>query len=126
GTFRKLEFGAKLIGPANPLPFPLVSIEQPRVEPRCLAVLALVALLVPVAHLPMIGAAALERLAVVDDLRGLVRPDLPAVPLVAFVLIECVAARGDEHPVGGLRLAALGVFEHPGKSGLGHVDAERV
>jgi len=41
-------------------------------------------------------------------------------------LIECVAARGDEHPVGGLRLAALGVFEHPGKSGLGHVDAERV
>src|SRR5439155_7608591 len=41
----KLEFGAKLVGAANPLPFPIVVIEQPRVEPRRLAVLARLALL---------------------------------------------------------------------------------
>src|SRR5439155_9060352 len=101
GAFRKLEFRAKLIRPANPLPFPLLAIDEARVEPRRLAVLARVALLVPVTHLPVVGAAALERLARVDDLRGLVRLDLPAVPLVALVLIERVAARRDEHPVGG-------------------------
>src|SRR5439155_295653 len=125
-AFRKLEFGAKLVGAGNPLRFPLLAMEQPHVEPRRLAVLARVALLVPVAHLPVIGAAAFERLAGVRDLRGLVGPDLAAVPLVAPVLIERVAARRDEHPVGGLRLAALEVFEHPGESWLRDVDAERV
>src|SRR5439155_10092912 len=90
GALGKFEFRAKLVRPANPLPFPLLALEQPRVEPRRLAVLARVALLVPVAHLPVIGAAAFERLAGVDDLGGLVGPDLSAVPLVALVLIERV------------------------------------
>ena len=125
-AFGKLKLAAELIGPANPLPFPLLAIEQAHLKLRSLAILALPALLVPVAHFPVVRAPALEGLAGVSHLRRLARFDLAAVPLVALVVVERLAASRHEHLVSRLRLAALGVLEHPGKARLSHIHAQRV
>ena len=114
---------AKLIGAADPLPLPLRRRQQPHFEGGRFAVSAGPIGLVPVAHLPVVGLAAPERFAVEGDERGFFRLDPPAVPNIAGLDLRL---QRDQHLVGDLLLAALGVLEHPGKARPRDVDPDRI
>ena len=117
------ELLAELVLLPDPDALPIALVEEPGVEAGDGAPGAFAAVPVPGPDLPVIGLAAFEGLPGEDDLDGLGRRDLAAVPDVAR---GGLGIGRDEDLVGRLDLAALRVLEDPEEAGLGHVDAHRV
>ena len=115
-----------LVG-ADPLGLgPIRRLEQAHRPERGLAPGRGRAVLVPDPDLPVARLVRPERLAGIDDGRGLVALDPAAVPEVALVAAQGLGVAGDQHLIGRLLLAAPDGFDDPAQARRLDVDAQGI
>ena len=112
----------------KPDPFrpPIGGVQQPHRPPGRLAPVGDLAGLIPDAHFPEAGLARRRNFPVIDDLDGLVRFDLAAVPEVALILFQQFSAARDEHLIRRLPAVPRVCVDDPAQAGLKRVHAEGV
>ncbi len=110
----------------DPLGLPVDGTKQAHRPGRHLAPGGRFVVLVPDAHPPEALRLRFERLARVDDLCGLIRGHFAAIPEVSDLLVDLLAAAGDQDAIGPLALPALVRLDRPVQPGLDHIDAQRI